>query len=109
VLENKAPTGGQKMSKQLRGFAKKMATTAFVFFCMVLCSLCPADTDPLASSLKPEIQALFGSDSTVAYGIYIAEIVMGSVAYVKTKNLMLLLGVPILMLFTHTMFTYISS
>ena len=76
---------------------------------IMLFNICLADTDPLESSLKPQIQALFGAGSTVAYGIYIAEIVMGSVAYVKTKNLMLLLGVPILMLFTHTMFTYISS
>jgi len=84
---------------------KRMIGSIGLILGMVLCNLCLADTDPLESSLKPQIQALFGAGSTVAYGIYISEIVMGGVAYVKTKNLMLLLGVPILVLFTHTMFT----
>jgi hypothetical protein len=92
---------------------RKLLVRNFGWFLVLVgffaCRLCLADSDPLESSLKPQIQALFGAGSTVAYGIYIGEIVMGSVAYVKTKNLMLLLGVPILMLFTHTMFTYISS
>ena len=76
----------------------------------ILPALCQASSsDPLANSVKPEVAALFGAGSTIAYCIYLAEIVLGSVAYVKTKNLLLLLGVPILMLFTHTMFTYIGS
>lgn len=68
-----------------------------------------AADDPLAATLKPQVAALFGSGSTITYCIYLAEIVLGSVAYVKSKNLLLLLGVPILMLFTHAMFTYIGG
>ena len=97
----------------MKNFAKKNSKALIVCLCsllgVMLCSMCLADTDPLETSLKPQIQALFGAGSTVAYAIYIGEIVMGGVAYVKTKNLMLLLGVPILVLFTHTMFTYISN
>ena len=78
---------------------------------LLFCHVCYADsgTDPLAATVKPQVAALFGSGSTIAYCIYIAEIVLGSVAYIKTKNILLLLGVPILMLFTHTMFTYIGG
>lgn len=74
-------------------------------------SLCfAADaTDPLATVLKPQIQALFGPGSTVAYGIYVAELVLGGIAYVKSKNLLILLGVPIVVLFTNAMFSYIGS
>lgn len=98
-----------KMKKFLRNHGTLLLASAYVVFGMMLCGLTNAETDPLEASLKPQMQALFGSGSTVAYAIYIAEIVMGSVAYVKTKNLMVLLGVPILILFTHTMFTYIST
>ncbi len=75
------------------------------------CQICFADsaTDPLATSVKPQVQALFGTGSTVAYCIYIAEIILGSVVYIKSKNLLTLVGVPVLVLFTHAMFSYISS
>lgn len=66
-------------------------------------------TDPLAQSIKPEIASLFGSGSTVSYAIYVAEIILGAVAYIKSKNLLVLVGVPILVLFTHGMFSYIST
>lgn len=65
-------------------------------------------SDPLAETIKPQVKAMFGSGSTMAYCIYIAEVVLGSIGYIKTKNLLLLLGVPILVLFTGAMFSYIS-
>jgi hypothetical protein len=68
-----------------------------------------AADDPLALSIKPGITALFGTGSTVSYGIYIGEIILGAVAYIKSKNPMVLVGVPILVLFTHGMFSYISG
>ena len=95
----------------LNRFAMKIIAYGLLFYGLFLCRICCADpaTDPLAASVKPQVQALFGAGSTVAYCIYIAEIVLGSVVYVKTKNLLTLLGVPILMLFTRAMFTYIGS
>ncbi len=91
-------------------FMRVLSCLSF-FYGVFVCNLCLADpaTDPLASAVKPQIQALFGTGSTVAYAIYIAEIILGSVVYVKTKNLLTLLGVPILVLFTHAMFTYIGG
>lgn len=66
-------------------------------------------TDPLAAVLKPQMQALFGAGSRVAYCIYITEIVFGGVVYAKTKNLLTLLGMAIFLLSTHAMFIYIGS
>jgi len=99
------------MKKIVIDAKRKIVSLLFTLYGMLLCSHCFASTstDPLAVSVKPQVAALFGSGSTVAYCIYIAEIVLGSVAYVRSKNLLLLLGVPILMLFTHAMFTYIGG
>jgi type IV conjugative transfer system pilin TraA len=85
---------------------KLQCMTAILF---LMLSTAAFAVDPLAASLKPEITDLFGAGSTIAYCIYVGEIVVGSVAYIKSKNLMLLLGVPILMLFTHAMFSYVSG
>lgn len=68
-----------------------------------------AGADPLADSLKPQIAAMFGAGSTVSYAIYTAEMIAGAVGYIKSKNPLILVGVPILVMFTHGMFTYISS
>lgn len=82
---------------------------------LILIMICAAGTayalppaDPLVA-LRAQVGAVFGTGSTVTYCIYIAEVILGAVSYIKTKNLMLLLGVPILMLFTHAMFTYIAQ
>jgi type IV conjugative transfer system pilin TraA len=66
-------------------------------------------TDPLATLVKPEVAAIFGPNSTAAYCIYLAEIIVGSIAYIKTKNLLLLISVVILVVFTRAMFSYISK
>lgn len=66
-------------------------------------------TDPLAESVKPQVEALFGPHSTVAYCVYTAEIIFGSIACIKTKNPMVLVTLPIIVLFTNSMFSYISS
>ena len=99
------------MKKTVRTVMRHLYGYAFVGLGLLFCHACYAasGTDPLAATVKPQVAALFGSGSTIAYCIYIAEIVLGSVAYIKTKNILLLLGVPILMLFTHTMFTYIGG
>lgn len=95
----------------VKRFIFKGMMTLFFIFGLLVSNFAFADQglDPLAAAIKPQVQALFGAGSTVAYCIYIAEIIFGSVVYVKTKNLLTLLGVPILVLFTHAMFTYIGS
>ena len=97
------------MNKVLRHFKKNAVSyiTLFVGLALVTTGYC-AD-DPLAKTMKPEVAALFGSGSTISYCIYIAEIVLGGISYVRSKNLLILLGVPILMIFTHTMFSLIST
>lgn len=105
----------KKNESEMKNTRSSVGTKVVSFLCflygILLCTASFADpaSDPLAASVKPQVQALFGAGSTVAYCIYIAEIVLGSVVYVKTKNLLTLLGVPILMLFTRAMFTYIGS
>tara|TARA_Y100000815_G_C12953743_1_gene353903 strand:+ start:63 stop:359 length:297 start_codon:yes stop_codon:yes gene_type:complete len=53
------------------------------------------------SGLKSDIADTFGANSDVPYFLLLAEGVVGAMAYIKTKNLMVLAGVPVLMIFTH--------
>ncbi len=99
------------MNKNLKCITRKVVSRLFLLVGVILCGVCFADpaTDPLAAAIKPQVAALFGAGSTVAYCIYIAEVILGSAAYIKTKNIMLFLGVPLLILFTHSMFKYIGG
>lgn len=51
--------------------------------------------------LQQDIKDTFGANSMIPYLILLAEGVMGALAYSKTKNIMVLGGVPVLMVFTH--------
>ncbi|ENA1860345.1 TraA fimbrial protein precursor, partial [Aeromonas salmonicida] len=42
----------------------------------------------------------FGANSTVAKWIILAEVIIGVASYIKTKNLLLLFGVIIVVVFT---------
>ena len=80
--------------------------TLLIFSCSAFCD--PA-SDPLAAIIKPQVAALFGPGSTVSYCIYVGEIVLGAIGYAKSKNPLLLIGVPILVIFTAGMFSYIGA
>lgn len=65
--------------------------------------------DPLAETIKPQIQATFGKGSTVMFAVYIGEVLTGAITYIKSKNLLCLLGTVILILFTTAMFALIGK
>ena len=51
--------------------------------------------------LKGDIGATFGAGSDTEYFLYLAEGLMAGMGFMKTKNIMLLGGLPLLMVFTH--------
>ena len=53
------------------------------------------------SGLKADVGKTFGAGSDTEYFIYLAEGLMAAFGYIKTKNIMLLGGLPVLMAFTH--------
>lgn len=98
------------MRKKLVNSKQKISTYIFIFSYFIFSTsvfAAPA-TDPL-SGAKQSIYATFGPTSTIAYGMYVAEIVVSVAAYIRTKNLMVLLGIPVLWVFTYGMFTAIQS
>ena len=100
-----------KIPKLIKKQHLKCSNKYFTFMlCMFMASTAFCDSaDPLAATVLPQVQALFGPTSTISYCIYLAEIIVGAVGYVKTKNLLILIGVPILVIFTSAMFTYITG
>lgn len=53
------------------------------------------------SGLKNDVVATFGAGSDMQYFLLLAEGIAGAYAYTKTKNIAVLAGVPLLMVFTH--------
>lgn len=96
------------MKKNYHQVTKKLATIFLFLYGTLLCHRAFA-ADPLSSVVKSQVQDLFGPGSTVAYCIYIAEIILGSVIYIKTRNLLTLIGVPVVVAFTTAMFKFIAT
>ena len=68
-----------------------------------------ADTkDPLAS-VGASVSTAFGKGSTFMWILMIAEVVAGVIAYIKTKNMMVLIGIVIVFMFTAAAFTLIGG
>ena len=66
------------------------------------------NTDPLAAVGK-KVSVAFGKGSTFMWILMISEIVAGVIAYIKTKNMMVLIGIVIVFLFTAAAFTLIGA
>ena len=58
-----------------------------------------ADDD--LSGVKTSMQGDFGKDSTFVGAMYLVEIVMAGVTYIKSKNMMALIGVVLLSIFVN--------
>ena len=66
-----------------------------------------AGTDLLASG-KEDVVSTFGADSLVMMCVIIAEIVVSVGMYIKTKNLMVLMGLAVVIIFTTVGFSFVS-
>ena len=69
-------------------------------FCLMP-SLSFAEGTNYLAGLKSDVVKTFGADSDLPYYLYIGEAILAAYGYSKTKNIMLLGGLPVLMLFTH--------
>lgn len=56
-------------------------------------------TDLLAGG-KDDVKATFGADSFVIMCLYLAELIVGLAMYIRTKNLLILLGLVVVIVFT---------
>ena len=63
-------------------------------------------TDLLAAG-KDDVKATFGADSFVIMCIYFAEMFVGVGMYIRSKNLMVLLGMVVVIIFTTVVLTLI--
>jgi len=64
-------------------------------------------TDLLAGG-KENVKATFGADSFVMMCIILAELVVGVAMYIRTKNLLILLGLVVVVVFTTVGLTFIN-
>jgi len=59
------------------------------------------DSEDLLAGLMPSIASTFGHSSTVMKCLYIGEVVMAVVGFIKTKNPLIFLGIVVLSLFLN--------
>lgn len=67
-----------------------------------------ANATDLLSGGKEDVKATFGADSFVMMCIIIAELIVGVAMYIRTKNLLILLGLVVVIVFTTVGLTFIN-
>jgi hypothetical protein len=95
------------MLKKLKKVIKKMQTkkayffeTVLFYFLMANVSYASEDLNHL-KGLKDSVAATFGAGSDISYYLYLAEGLGCAYGYIKTKDIKLLLSLPILIIFTN--------
>lgn len=68
-----------------------------------------AGAEDLLKSQKADANDTFGHGSTVEWVLYIAEIIVSVVGYIKTRNPMVFAGLVILILITRAFFSLAGS
>lgn len=69
----------------------------------------PDPSTDLLTAAKTDITANIGPGSTFAWILYVVEIIGGVAAYMKTKNMLALVGVVVVMIFTIVAFSVIGT
>lgn len=67
-----------------------------------------AHATDLLSGGRDDVKATFGADSFVMMCIILAEIIVGVSMYIRTKNMLILLGAVVVIVFTSVMMAYIT-
>jgi type IV conjugative transfer system pilin TraA len=67
---------------------------------ILLCVVNAAHAIDLLEGGKETVKDTFGADSAIAGWLVLAEVICGVIAYIKTKNIFLLFGFAVVIVFT---------
>lgn len=67
-----------------------------------------AHADDLMAPGQQTVTDTFGENSSVALWIILGEVIFGAISYIRTKNIMLLFGVAVVIVFTTIGFSLAS-
>lgn len=84
--------------------ALRFAAWTVLAFLLVLVCMDHVHAADLMAGGKQTVDDTFGKDSTLAKWVIMAEIFVAVIMYIKTKNLMLLLGVAVVIVFLNVAF-----
>lgn len=84
--------------------ALRFAAWTVLAFLLVLVCMDHVHAVDLLVGGKQTVDDTFGKDSTLAKWVIIGEILVGVFMYIKTKNLMLLAGVAVVIVFLNVAF-----
>ena len=88
---------------KFRSALRFLAWTALAILFAIVC-MDHVHADDLMVKGKDTVNDTFGKDSTFATWLILGEIVIGAFMYIKTKNLMLLAGVAVVIVFLNVAF-----
>jgi type IV conjugative transfer system pilin TraA len=97
----------QALFSKVKTLADRSTTKFVVAFLLMLgvVSFAQASGSDLLASAAAPVKSTFGEGSTMAKWLVLAEVIVGTVMYIKTKNMMLLMGAIVVVVFTAVGFS----
>lgn len=80
-------------------FKAVMKIIISIMTAIMLC-LSNAIADDLMAGGQETVTGTFGADSSIAKWIILAEVIVGIISYIKTKNMFLLFGIAVVIVYT---------
>lgn len=90
----------QNKVKALRIARKTAGGVIPALFAMLMCNNAFATGEDLLKAGQETVTATFGADSSIAKWIILAEVIVGIITYIKTKNMFMLFGIAVVIVFT---------
>ena len=107
VVKNTALTRQGPVAPATRRLAY-FAMMALVSLCIALAIIHPAYAEDLLVSGKEVVNDTFGQDSTFSKWLILGEAVVALLIYIKTKNMMVLAGVVVVIVFLNIVFGLVA-
>lgn len=94
-------------TRKVSGSSIAKASLAFLLS-LGFIGLAQAAGGDLLSAAADPVKSTFGSDSTFAKWLILAEVIVGVIMYIRTKNMMLLMGAIVVVVATTVGYTLVG-
>ncbi|KAA5971655.1 type IV conjugative transfer system pilin TraA [Pantoea sp. M_9] len=104
----KAALANKGMTLMNRSALARAARYALAPLLVLIAATGTAGADDLLAGGKQTVDDTFGANSSIAVWIVLGEVIFGVIGYIRTKNIMLLFGVAVVVVFTTVGFSLAS-
>jgi type IV conjugative transfer system pilin TraA len=87
----------------------QMLSTALLFSICYIKAVLADDRGDLLVNAGKKVQTTFGQNPQFIHWLFLAEVVVATMAYIKVRNPAIFIGLALLLIFTHIGFSFVTT